>query len=162
MISKRREKMKKIIVVFMLVGTLFLTGCSASEKKGVLVCTKKQDIDSSTKLESTYNVSYKNGYVTSIDTTETITSDKTEVLETYKTNLESVYNKYNDIKYYDNNIKIEGNQLISKTVVNYEKIDTDKLIEIDKNNAAAIEDGKVKVSTLKSAYEQLDATCKEK
>ena len=117
----------------MLVGTLFLTGCSASEKKGVLVCTKKQDIDSSTKLESTYNVSYKNGY-----------------------------DKYNDIKYYDNNIKIEGNQLISKTVVNYEKIDTDKLIEIDKNNATAIEDGKVKVSTLKSAYEQLDATCKEK
>lgn len=152
--------MKKLAVILMVVSVIFLTGCS--EKKGVLVCTKNQDIDSSTKLESIYNVSYKDGYVTSIDTTETITSDKSEVLETYKTNLESVYSKYNDIKYYDNNIKIEGNKLISITTVNYEKIDTDKLIEVDKNNAAAIENGKVKVTTLKSAYEQLDATCKEK
>lgn len=152
--------MKKLLAV-LIVGVCLLTGCTETkEEVGLLVCTKNQDIDASTKLESTYKVSYKDGYVTDLDTVETITSDNTQVLETYKSSLEKVYSSYNNVEHYNNDIKIEGNQLISTTKVDYEKVDTDKLIEIDKNNEAAIEDGKVKASVLKEAYEKLGATCK--
>ncbi len=151
--------MKKIVVVFIM-GVVLLTGCS--EKQGKLVCKKEQDINANTKLESVYTVDYKNGYVTKLDTVETITSEEESVLNTYKENLEKIYSAYNNIKYYENKIKMEKNKLISTTKVDYEHIDTDKLIEIDENNKVAIENGKVKVSVLKEAYEGLNATCEEK
>lgn len=153
--------MKKFLAVALLVGVLFLSGCS-NEKEGKLVCTMNKDMDGSTKLESTYNVSYKGGYAMMVETTETIIGNNSEALETYKSSLESMYGAYKDVKYYDNDIKVEGNKLISTTKINYEKIDTDKLVEIDSNNEALMENGKVKVSTLKDAYEQLGASCKEK
>ncbi len=152
--------MKKAMAVLLGLSVMLLTGCG-TPKEGKLVCTSKQQIDETTTLESTYNVSHKDGYVTQLNTKETITSDKKETLEVYKKNLESVYSAYNGIEHYNNDIKIEGNKLISITKVNYEKLDTKKLIEIDKNNEAAIENGKVKVSVLKNAYEQLNATCKD-
>lgn len=152
--------MKKKLLVLVAVGVTLVTGCSS--KEGTLHCTIEKDIDSITKLESIYNVDYKDGYATMLNTKETITSDNKQVLESYKSSLESMYSSYKNIKYYDNDIKVEDNKLISTTKVNYEKIDTDKLIEIDKNNKAAMENGKVKVSILKEAYEQLGATCKEK
>ena len=40
--------------------------------------------------------------------------------------------------------------LISKVDINYSKIDTNKLIEIDKANSQIITDGKIKVSSVKN------------
>ena len=151
--------MRKTFFVVVLAILFLVTGCG--EKEGVLVCEKKQAIDTTTSLKSTYRVSYRNGYVKKLDTVEVIESDNEEVLSTYKEKLESIYKDYNDIEYYKNEIEIKDKKLISTTKVDYEHIDTSKLVEIDKNNAAAIENGKVKVAVLKEAYEQIDATCKE-
>ncbi len=150
--------MRKLILVLG-VSLLLVTGCSSEEKLGLLKCTKEQDINSDTKLSSTYEVKYKDGNVVKLNTKEVITSSSKDTLEAYKKNLEEIYGAYNNIDYYNNEVKIEGDTLTSTTKVNYEKIDTDKLIEIDKNNEAAIVDGKVKVSTLKEAYEKLGANC---
>lgn len=40
--------------------------------------------------------------------------------------------------------------LISKVDINYSKIDTNKLIEIDKANSQIITDGKIRVSSVKN------------
>lgn len=150
--------MRKVVVVFLVSAMLFVTGCSSREE--ILVCTKKQEIDTRTTLESSYRVSSKDGYVTKLDTVEVIISNSKEVLKTYQENLENVYRDYRGIKHYSNKIRIEDNKLISTTKVDYDKIDTEQLIKIDRNNASAIENGKVKVSVLKEAYEQLEAVCK--
>ena len=52
------------------------------------------------------------------------------------------------------------NKLVYTVDINYAKIDTKKLIEIDSANSQLINDGKVKLSSVKSLYEQLGATCK--
>ena len=150
--------MKKVMVVFFVSAMLFITGCSSKEE--ILVCTKEQEIDTRTKLESRYQVLSKDGYVTRLDTVEVIISDSEEVLKTYQENLENVYRDYRGINHYSNEIRIEDNKLISTTKVDYDKIDAEQLIKIDRNNATAIENGKVKVSALKETYEQLDAVCK--
>lgn len=150
--------MRKVMVVFLVSAMLFITGCSSKEE--TLVCTKEQVIDTRTKLQSRYQVLSKGGYVTKLNTVEIIISSSEEVLKTYQDNLENVYRDYRGIKYYSNKIRIKDNKLISTTKVDYDKIDTEQLIKIDRNNASAIEDGKVKTSALKEAYEQLDAVCK--
>ena len=76
-----------------------------------------------------------------------------------KAQIESLYSPYNDIEYYEYNVKIEDNKLTSTVDINYEKVDTDKLLEIDSANGQLIKDGKIKVNDIKSVYESLGAIC---
>ena len=67
--------------------------------------------------------------------------------------------KYKDVKYYDYDIQVKNGVLTSTVDINYAKIDTDKLIEIDSANGTLIKDGKIKLEDLKSAYETIGASC---
>jgi len=56
-------------------------------------------------------------------------------------------------------ISVDGNTLTSTVDIDYAKIDTKKMIEIDSANGQLIKDGKIKLEDLKSAYETIGASC---
>ena len=94
-----------------------------------------------------------------IDKVETFIKDKSNI-ETYKNVLENSYKEYNKIKYYSNVISVEDNNLISSTIINYDKIDTNKLIKLDKNNQSIIKNKKVAVDDIKNIYVKNGCKCK--
>ena len=49
--------------------------------------------------------------------------------------------------------------MTSTVNINYEKLDVDKLIEIDSANGQLFSDGKITISTMESLYNQVGATC---
>lgn len=112
------------------------------------------------KTNLSYKVSYTGNYVTRVKSEESIETSDTSTLNTYKEQIEKIYSPYKDVKYYQYNVTIDGNKLVSTVDINYALIDTDKLIEIDSANSQLIKEGKVKISDVKSLYEQLGATCK--
>ena len=112
------------------------------------------------KTNLNYKVTYSGDYVNRVQSEESIETSDTTTLNTYKEQIEKIYTPYKDIKYYTYNVTIDGNKLVSTVDINYAKIDTKKLIEIDSANSQLINDGKVKLSSVKSLYEQLGATCK--
>ena len=138
---------------------LLVTGCGNDKDMLSMTCTRAMD-QNGIKTSLKYNVKYKDKYVSRIKMTETIETDSTDILNTYKEQLESLYDPYKEVKYYDYNVNINGNKLTSTTDINYEKVDTDKLIEIDASNGQIIKDGKIRVDDIKSVYESLGATCK--
>lgn len=119
--------MKKFLVLIVCVSMLLLTGCG-SEK--TLKCSRTVN-QSNIKMDLSYNVNYKGKYVTKIKSTEKITSDDSSVLDTYKKQLEATTASLKNIEHYDHDIKIDGNTLTSTINIDYTKIDTKKLIEID-------------------------------
>ncbi len=149
--------MKKIgLVLFM--SLLLLTGCT-KEENGVLTCTrtaKQGNID----LSLNYKITYTGEYVNTIETTEIVKSEDQNTLNLYKSQIENVYKPYKEIDYYENEITLEGNTLTSKTTIDYEHINTDKLIEIDSANEQILKDGKAKVSDFRTMYENIGASCK--
>lgn len=149
--------MKKIgLVLFM--SLLLLTGCT-KEENGVLTCTrtaKQGNID----LSLNYKITYTGEYVNTIETTEIVKSEDQNTLNLYKSQIENVYKHYKEIDYYENEITLEGNTLTSKTTIDYEHINTDKLIEIDSANEQILKDGKAKVSDFRTMYENIGASCK--
>lgn len=151
--------MKKISIILLL--TIAVVLCSACESKsGKVTCTSTTSPNETTTLKSEYNITYKDGYVTELKTKETIKTATKSDLDTYKEALENVYAEYNKLDYYQNSISIEDDTLISTTVINYNKVDTKKLIEIDQNNAELVKNGKVSYSDVKKMYESAGATCK--
>lgn len=151
--------MKKILVGLMIMGTILFTGCGAEEEK-VMKCSRTIN-QSSIKMNLAYNVTYKGDYITKVESTEEIITDSTETLELYKTQIESTTASFKDIEYYDHEVTIEGDTLTSTITIDYEKIDTDKLIEIDSSMKQLIKDGKVSVDDIESVYNQLGITCEK-
>ena len=141
-----------MLVVFL------VTGCSSSEEK-TMTCTRTMN-QSGMKTNLNYKVTYSGDYVNRVQSEESIETSDTTTLNTYKEQIEKIYTPYKDIKYYTYNVTIDGNKLVSTVDINYAKIDIKKLIEIDSANSQLINDGKVKLSSVKSLYEQLGATCK--
>lgn len=151
--------MKKILVAIMIMGTVLFTGCGA-EKEKTMKCSRTIN-QASIKMNLTYDVTYKGDYVTKIESNEEITTEDESTLELYKTQLESTTTSFKDIEYYDHEVKIDGNTLTSTITIDYEKIDTDKLIEIDSSMKQLIKDGKISVVDIESLYGQLGVTCEK-
>lgn len=151
--------MKKILAAIIIVGTVLFTGCGA-EKEKTMKCSRTIN-QATIKMNLTYNVTYKGDYVTKIKSSEEITTEDNSTLESYKTQLESTTASFKDIEHYDHEVKIDGNTLTSTITIDYEKIDTDKLIEIDSSMKQIIKDGKISVETIEALYNQLGVTCEK-
>ena len=151
-------KRKYLFLAVTMLVVFLVTGCSSREEK-TMTCTRTMS-QSGMKTNLNYKVTYSGDYVNRVQSEESIETSDTTTLNTYKEQIEKIYTPYKDIKYYTYNVTIDGNKLVSTVDINYAKIDTKKLIEIDSANSQLINDGKVKLSSVKSLYEQLGATCK--
>lgn len=149
--------MKKIIALICF-SLLLVTGCGSETK--TMTCTRTLN-QNGMSADLKYEVEYAKDVVKKVKSTEKITSETTELLETYKTSIEATYSPYKDVEHYNYNVTIDGNTLTSSTEIDYEKIDTDKMIEIDSANGQLIKDGKISLEDLTSAYEALGATCEK-
>ncbi|MBQ9181101.1 MAG: DUF1307 domain-containing protein [Bacilli bacterium] len=145
--------MKKFLCLFLI---LFISGCG--NKSGVMECTRTTN-QSNLSMDLKYTVSYEGKYVTKVSSVEKVTTEDEFVLDAYKKQLETILSSYKDIKYYDTDIKTDKNTITSTINIDYKKIDTDALIDIDSANATLIKDGKVRVSDLESMYNSLGITC---
>ena len=157
-------KKRYLFLAIVMVGMFLITGCSSKSKDivnngNVMTCTRSVN-KNGMKTSLNYKVYYEGDDVTRIKSEESIQMENNKSLKGYKEQIEKVYEPYKNVKFYNYNIAIRGNKLISKVDINYSKIDTNKLIEIDKANSQIITDGKIKVSSVKSLYEKLGATCK--
>ena len=151
---------RKYLFLAVIISVMFLvTGCSSNSKEKTMTCSRTMD-QNEMKTSLSYKISYKGDYVTRVKSEESIETSDTSTLNTYKEQIEKIYSPYKDIKFYQYNVTINGNKLVSTVDINYEKIDTKKLIEIDSANSQLIKNGKVKLSDVRSLYEQLGATCK--
>ncbi len=151
-------KRKYLFLAVTMLVVFLVTGCSSSKEK-IMTCTRTMN-QSGMKTNLNYKVTYSGDYVNRVQSEESIETSDTTTLNTYKEQIEKIYTPYKDVKYYTYNVTVNGNKLVSTVDINYAKIDTKKLIEIDSANSQLINDGKVKLSSVKSLYEQLGATCK--
>lgn len=155
------KRVSKILFVFLL-GIVFLTGCGDKEaQEKTMICTRNATLTEGTTLNVEYTVTYQGDYVKKVYSNEKTSSDNTEYLNQMKTMVENTYSPYKDLEYYDYNIQLDGNTLTSQLTIDYDKIDTDKMIEIDSANAMLIKDGKVKVEDLEAQYNNIGAICEE-
>lgn len=174
------KKNKLLVILFALM--LIVTGCSSKEsdtnktdgkndtktedkvsvdETKILTCTADKTDELGSVIHAVYKVTYKGEYVELIETKERVTSDNNEVLNYYKEAIESIYLPYKDLENYNYDVTLKDNQVISTTRIDYSKIDTNKMIEINESMKSLIKNGKIKVTDVKSLYEsdQVGAIC---
>lgn len=171
---------KKIILIIPLLILVFITGCSNSQEEktnskviqetnsevveetknmSVINCTREATASSGIDVSLSYKVYYEGDYIKILHSIEKITSSKSSDLDEYEKSYKSIFENYKGLKYYDNTITRDSNSIVSDTVINYGKIDTNKLLEIEGEEDNVIEDGKVKVKTWIDFAKKLGAKC---
>lgn len=153
--------MKKGILFNLLLVMVLCVATGCGNKIKTYTCKGSSKGDGDLELTYNYTVKYKGDDVISINSVETISTSDEDDLDYYKEYFEGVYGVLDEkLDHYDNTIKVDGNKIISETDIDYSKIDVDKFIEANPANAALFTDGKIKVSTVKTVYQQLGLECK--
>lgn len=154
-----KKKILMLIIILIILLSLVVLLITSGHKSGKMKCvyTSTSDV---IETSSIYLITYKNNIVNNLETREVIVSNDKNMLDEYKTALELVYSEYNGLEYYDNSVTLKNNKLTTITKVNYEKLDINKFISIDKNNKDLFTNNQVKLSTLKKIYKKNGAKCR--
>ena len=157
--SKFFKNIKTLIIILFI---LICTGCGTSTEKqadGVMKCSRTGSVDNATsKLE--YELYYKGEYLTVLHSTEKIISDDAQVLDTYEDAYKNIFKAYEGLEYYDAKVTRGEFSVTSDIVINYAKIDTDALLEIEGEEDNVVDkDGKVKLKTWLNFANQFGVKC---
>lgn len=145
-------------LLIVIIGVSIVVFCNFRQKSGIMICTYRVENDVY-KLQSHYEITYKENKVLNLLTKETFTSSDEKMLSEYKTSLELIYSKYQNLKYYENSINMKKDKLISTTNINYQKLDTKAFLKIDSNNRKLMEDGSISLKKIKKLYQENGFRC---
>lgn len=159
-------KKNKLILLIIIIGfACLITGCNSNsekenQKSQILNCSRKANVTNG-EASLTYKIHYKGDNIEVLQSTEKIISKQVSVLDEYETAYKKIFKNYEGLEYYDNEITRDDNSVTSTTIINYEKIDTTKLLEIEGEEDNIIEGGKAKLSKWKTLAEKFGTTCNE-
>ena len=98
---------------------------------GQLKCYRNADAYSGLTADLKYYVTYEKGYMLILHSVEKISGDNQEALDEYEDAYNKIKEKYKDLQYYDFNVTRDKNSVTCDININYTKVDTKKIIEIE-------------------------------
>lgn len=149
-------KNKIIIIVFLL---LLVVGCSSNKgeeikSNGEIINTSKMEHKHCTRgttkqndMETnlSYDLYYTGEVLNLLKSEEKIISASDEKLTQYENAYKKIKEKYNGLEYYDFTVTRTDTTVTSSMVINYDKVDIERLLEIEGSEDNIIEDGVAKV-----------------
>lgn len=128
---------------------------------GSLKCTRVASASTGIDVSLNYELQYEDGVVLVLHSTEKITSSSSDSLDEYEEAYKKIAQNYDDLEYYDTNVIRTDDTVVNDTIINYQKLDMDKLLAIEGEEDNVIEDGKVKLATWLSFVEKFGTVCEE-
>ena len=174
--------MKKVISLFIIfISCFFITGCGNEEVKekvpvankssildkideagsGKLKCSREAFASEGIDVELTNEIEYENGYIMILHSIDKVISDNKESLDQYEDAYKKIAKNYEGLKYYDVTITRDSNSVTNDVVINYGKIDTKKLLDIEGEEDNVIVDGKVALETWVGFAEKFGTVCEK-
>ncbi len=173
--------MKKISLLVLLICFLLFAGCGEQEIVNDEVTSNNQSIDDVEDLQSkvgtlkctrsatannaepffNYTLDYKDDEILRIDSIEGIKSSDSAILDEYEKAYKDISSHYEGLKYYDVHVIRETDKVTWNSVINYEKVDIDALVNLEGETDNIFEDGKAKLSLWLDLAKKVGTTCTE-
>lgn len=178
------KKLVSIVGVFFL-AIILLTGCgkdnenttkkvdsseinSSEQNKdidtsgtGKLSCTRNADAGEGIDVSLRYELQYQDGIVLNLYSEEKITTEDRSTLDEYEEAYKKIAANYKGLDYYNFNLTRTDNSVMNTIDIDYQKVDINKLLDIEGEEDNVIEDGKVKLKTWLTFAEQFGTVCEE-
>ena len=177
-------KIKKVRVIFILIIICLLVSACVAKRdslangdattkvtiveedfnkngSGSLKCVTEAVASEEIDVDLNYNIDYKHGNILKLQSTSKITSLDSDVLDGYYQAYQGISQNYEDLKHYDTSLIRDSNSVTYVAVIDYDKIDTDKLLAIEGEEDNVIVNGKAKLSLWLELAEKFGTTCEE-
>ncbi len=166
---------KKInIVIIFLISLFLITGCSDDDNKvvsndhkvntskmQVMHCSRKASANSGVEVELKYDLYYTGEDLNILHSEEKVISASDESLDLYEDAYKKIHENYEGLEYYDAKVDRGDTTVISDITINYEKIDVEKLLEIEGEEDNIIENGKAKVEKWLTLAKKFGTECED-
>ena len=163
--------MKKLSIFGLLFVSLFIiTACepkSTEEVSGETIDTSKmvhqkciregEVTDGEAQLQ--YDIYYTGDVLNLVRASEKVISSSEDVLNTYEEAYRNIHASYKGIKYYDTEVIREDDSVASIMIINYDKVDVNKIISIEGDKDNIFEDGQAKVKKWKKLAKKVGTKC---
>ena len=155
---------KYLMIILTIVLSFSICGCSHKSQKSVvkhcILTSQNTNIQNNLVVEY---ILYGHGkYVEKVEIIETMTSADESEKDLFRNGLSQIYSKYNELYGgFTNEINNDGEKIVSKTTIDYSKINLNKYIE---DNSAmkkyyVIKNKKVVFDGIQKLYESLGTVC---
>lgn len=129
--------------------------------KGTLSCSRSATASDGVTPSFNYEIEYNGDNILQLHSVEMVTSDDSSKLDEYESAYKKINTYYENLKYYDSNVIRTSNSVTRDTVINYDKINIDDLLEIEGEDDNIIEDGKAKLSIWLEFASKFGTECSE-
>lgn len=133
-----------------------------SSKKGELSCSRDATASDGVSPVFNYHIKYKDGNILELHAIEMIMSSDQENLDIYEEAYENINKNYKGLKYYDTKVVRDDNSVTRDTIINYDKIDIEALLDLEGEEDNIIVDGKAKLDIWLDFAGKFGTTCVEK
>ena len=173
--------MRRIILssILLIAFCLLVTGCNEPNKDSLnkdiksngeqvdlsktqhKICKGSGHIDNNSQANMTYDIYYKNNVIYLLRSNQQIISTSEETLNTYEESFKGISEHYKGLEYYDTEIVKNETSVDYTITINYEKIDIDKLLDIEGEEDNIVENGKAKLDKWLTLSQQFGVKCEE-
>jgi uncharacterized lipoprotein YehR (DUF1307 family) len=171
--------MKKYsLFIILFIFTILFTGCSSTSsservkitsngesvntsKMSLKHCTRDASAGTGIDVSLNYYLYYTGENINILYSEEKIISSDSSSLDEYETAYNNIKVNYNGLEYYDQEVIRGDTTVTNKITINYDKIDTDKLLSIEGEEDNIISDGKAKVDKWITLAKKFGTTCED-
>lgn len=156
--------MKRVFIVFGIIGVLFLTACTKSEidSSDKMIhehCIRNGVMDNG-EASLNYDIYYTGEVMNRLEATEKVTSEDNSLLDEYENAYREIHNHYVGLDYYITEVIRRDNYVMSKTVIDYDHINIEKLIDIEGTEDNIFDGNVPKIAKWKDLAKKFGAQCK--
>lgn len=123
-----------------------------------MTCTREGNLDDG-EVKLTYDLYYEGEDLILLHAIEEVITEDSSILDEYENAYKSIRENYLGLNYYDTAVVRTNDSVTNDTIINYGKIDINKLLEIEGEEDNIIVDGKAKVDSWLELAEQFGTEC---
>ena len=173
--------MKKIssLILLIIVSLFIVTGCdsqsnnkannqviSNGEKVDTKTmkhkhCTRSADAGTNTDMVLEYDVYYTGEKLNLLISHEELKTEDQDMLKEYEDAYKKIATYYEGLEYYEQEVTKTSNSVTNKTTINYDKIDSKKLLAIEGEDDNIVENGEAKVDLYLALLKRFGGKCED-
>lgn len=126
-------------------------------------CTRRANAGEGVDVSLNYDLYYTDDNLNILRSEEKIITEDQKVLDEYEEAYKKIHDHYKELKNYDTEIERDDNSVTSLMVINYDKVDINKLQEIEQTDEenSIFEKGKAKVEKWLTLAKKFGTECED-
>lgn len=125
------------------------------------VCTRNATAGTNTETKFQYDVYYTGENLNILISHEELITKNQDILKEYEDAYKKIATYYEGLEYYEQVVTKTSNSVTNKTTINYDKIDIQKLLDIEGEEDNIIKNGKAKVDLYLALLKKFGGTCED-